>query len=405
MAPAIDPAILRPAEGSSRPPRTTAAVREAHALRDAALGFPTLAALRAATGYPGFAARLDALLGTVRGHAPQSPPAPPRDPGEVHLVHWNIEHGNRYAQVEAALRTHPRLAGADLVLLNEVDLGCARAANRDVTGDLADALGLHAAFAPMYLEGTLGRDDDAACADGRDNEESLFGVAVLSRWPIARARLVPLPGPDAVQFDLERMVGRFVALVCDIAHPVTPFVAVSVHLEVHRTRAHRAAQMQVLMDALAAETRPVVLAGDFNAHTFDRGLWHSSLAGAWPLLVWPGAALARRFLHPDRGRHRETLFAVLAAAGFTWDACNDREPTLQVRFDRLDEVGVLPAPLRRASARVLAWAEARARLRLDWVCMRGWDPARVHGATVHGLDGRGRASDHAPLAAWFGLPR
>ena len=42
----------------------------------------------------------------------------------------------------------------------------------------------------------------------------------------------------------------------------------------------------------------------------------------------------------------------------------------------------------------------RAGLRLDWFAGRGWFEAR--GLTVRGLDGPGKASDHAPIMAELG---
>ena len=153
-------------------------------------------------------------------------PEPPADPARVRAVHWNIEHGNWYARVETALSTHPRLAGADLVTLNEVDLGMARADNRDVAADLATALGLHGAWGPLFLETTPGRDDDGQTAAGRQNQESLFGLALLSRWPIGATRMVELPSPERYVFDRQRMYGRHIALVADIERPGAPFVAI-----------------------------------------------------------------------------------------------------------------------------------------------------------------------------------
>ncbi len=176
-------------------------------------------------------------------------------------------------------------------------------------------------------------------------------------------------------------------------------MAVSGHLEVHRTRAHRAAQVRVIVEALDDERRPVVLAGDFNTHTFDRGLWHSSFTGGASLLTWPGPLLEARMLHPDRGLFKEPLFEELRAGGFAWAPFVDHAPTLRLRLDRLDEVNALPRPLRRAAAPVLDWAERRGALRLDWFAGRGWQGGS--GVSVQGFDGPGRASDHAPIAAEF----
>jgi endonuclease/exonuclease/phosphatase family metal-dependent hydrolase len=381
--------------------RDPALLEECRALRRAVEPYPTLEALRAAREWPELDARLQRLLGAPLAIPAPAPPPPTPDSARLRAVHWNLEHGNEYAQIERALLTHPELRAADLVLLNEVDLGMARSGNRDVAADLARALGLHGVFAPLFLELTPGRDDDLRFAARRENLESLFGVAILSRWPIANARVVDLPSPERIQFDVERMVGRHIGLVAAIERPGAPFVAVSAHLEVHRTRGHRATQVRVLADALRGERRPVILAGDFNSHTFDRGLWHAPLAGALALLLTPGGALRRRLLHPDEGPAREPLFDELRGAAFEWESFVDHEPTLRLRFDRLDELHALFGPAHGLARRALAQVERRARLRLDWFAGRGWQDGR--GSTVRGLDGPGHASDHAPLVAEFRL--
>ncbi len=402
----VSPTRFEPALGQRHPSRSAERLAETRALQTAFARFPTIEALRASAEGPRLAERAAALLDVVHLHAPATPPPGAAEAATLRVVHWNIEHGNWYEQVETALREHAVLSTADVVMLNEVDLGCARAGNRDVTADLADALGFHAAFTPMFIESTLGRDDDEACAAGLANEESLVGVSVLSRWPIGDVRLVPLPGPEAIQFDLERMVGRFVALVCEVLHPEAPFLAVSVHLEVHRARVHREQQMGALMAALEVEQRPIVLAGDFNSHTFDRGLWNSTWSSAVPLLTWSDRALGERFTRPDRGPHREGVFDALASAGFSWSEFSDHAPTLDVRFNRLDEVKQLPGPLQRLTRSGLDWLERRARLRLDWIAARSFVAAgpAPSGATALGLDGPGRASDHAPIAASLAWP-
>jgi endonuclease/exonuclease/phosphatase family metal-dependent hydrolase len=377
--------------------RDPALLTECRALQRAVAVHPTLAALESAPEWPAVQTQLAALLGEVRRFAPAAEPAPGSDPKRVKLVQWNIEHGNWYEQVERAFRERPELADADVVTLDEVDLGCARAGNRDVARDLATALGMHMAWAPLFLETTVGRDDDPRMAAGRENEEGLFGIAILSRWPIGETRLVELPSPRLLQFELERMVGRHAALIAEILRPGAPFVAVAAHLEVHRTREHRAEQVRQVVRALANETRPVVLAGDFNTHTFDRGLWHSALQGASALLLMPGPALRWRLLHPDRGRAHEWLFDVLRSAGFEWEPFIDHDPTLQLRDERLEELHALPWLVRVPARHVLNWAIHRGALRLDWICGRGWKGGS--GRTVHGLDGHDLASDHAPIVA------
>jgi endonuclease/exonuclease/phosphatase family metal-dependent hydrolase len=379
--------------------RDPALVTEAHSLARALDRHRTLDALHDSPEWPELSARLARLLSALRRYQPATPPAPARPGAPLKVVQWNIEHGNWYDQVEGALLHHPDLAGADLLMFNEIDLGMARAGNRDVAGDLAQALGLYGVWAPLFLETTPGRDDDPRMANGAANQESLFGLAILSRWPFGEVRVLPLPSPLELQFDLERMYGRHVGLVAEVLRPGAPFIAVSAHLEVHRTRAHRESQVREIIEALRGEQRPIVFAGDWNTHTFDRGLWHTPFTGGASLLTWPTETLAARLLRPDRGRLREPLFDRLREHGFEWERWVDYEPTLQLRLERLDEVHALPRWLRSAAARPLAWAERRGRLRLDWFAGRGWRGGR--GRTVPGLDGPDRASDHAPIVAEF----
>ena len=385
------------------PERDPALLHEAHALRAAFEPYATLRELHASAEWPALAPRLAALLTHVRTCAPATPAAPPSAPPggstRLQVAHWNIEHGNQFDAIAVALATESGLAGVDLITLNEVDLGMARSGNRDVAGELAAQLGLHSVWAPMFLESTRGRDDDLLTAVPDDNAESLFGLAMLSRWPVTGVQLVPLPGPERTLFERERMAGRFVALVCEIAHPTQPFVAVTAHLEVHRTRAHRARQMRLLLAALTDERRPVVLTGDWNTHTFDRGESHSVLSAAWALVASPRATIRQRLIRPDEGPRRETLFEELAAAGFAWKSYTDQAPTLGMRFSRLGEVQALPGPLRALASSGMHWVERRTRLRLDWIATRGFDPAAGRGRTLRGLDGPGLASDHAPVVA------
>jgi endonuclease/exonuclease/phosphatase family metal-dependent hydrolase len=371
---------------------------ECRALIAAVRDVPSFAALRRRGDRADLERRIAAVLGVVRRHEPPRPPAPPADPERVRAIHWNIEHGNRYSEIERALVAHPQLEHADLVFLNEVDLGMARSGNRDVAGDLAAALGLHGVWVPQFLETTPGRDDDVAHASGGENRESLFGIALLARWPVGDVRVVELPGPEWLHFDRERMIGRQVALTAAIERPDAPFLAVNLHLSVHVSRIERAAQMRSVLDALRREERPVALAGDFNSHTFDRGRWWSPLAGAATLLQ-PTGPLRQRLLWPDQGPHREPLFDALREANFAWQRFVDRGPTLALRFSRLNELRSVFGRAVTLSGPLLGWMERRAQLKLDWFAGRGWRDGR--GATVRGLDGIGRASDHAPIVASF----
>src|SRR5262249_31661429 len=134
-------------------------------------------------------------------------------------------------------------------------------------------------------------------------------------------------------------------------------------------------------------------------HTFDRGARFATIEAATALLTWPGAKLSQRLTRPDRGANREPVFDALRRAGFEWERYSDFAPTLGLRFERLGEVHALPWPLRALASRGLEWAERRGSLRLDWIAARGFRHESGSGRTLHGLDGPGRASDHAPIVA------
>jgi len=353
----------------------------------------TLAGLRGCEAWRDLEPRLAKVLGVIHRHEPSLPPDEAPDPKRVMVVQWNIEHGNQFERVMTALRDHPQLQDADVLMLQEVDLGMARSGNRDVAAELGRGLYRNTVWAPLFLETTTGRDRDVDLAGGRENLEGLFGLAILSRWPIGEARVVELPSPGDIQYDTEGMFGRHIALVATIERPGAPFVAVSVHLEVHRTRAHRARQMETLTAALARERHPIVLGGDFNSGTFDRGRWFDPVLAGLALAFQSG--IEHRLRHPDSGPQRERLFDVLRAARFEWHPLNDRRPSLRLELDRLPERrGWLGKVIPKGWMKRM---EQRAAMRLDWIAGRDW--RRGRGATVQGLDGPDKASDHAPLIA------
>ena len=107
-----------------------AAASEARALREAFRRHPTLASLHADPAWPGLEARLSALLTPIRTWSPDHDREPSHNGTRLRVGHWNLEHGNRFDAIARALETHPALAGADLVTLNEVDLGMARCSSR-----------------------------------------------------------------------------------------------------------------------------------------------------------------------------------------------------------------------------------------------------------------------------------
>lgn len=128
-----------------------------------------------------------------------------------------------------------RRLDADLVGLQEVDVGTRRSGGVDQAAALGSALGFHTAFGEAF-----------------PYEGGSYGVALLSRWPIRAAETVALPSltePRAL-------------LLADVDRPGGTLRAAVTHLGLDPNE--RIAQTQVVAKHLRDRPR-VVLVGDFNA--------------------------------------------------------------------------------------------------------------------------------------------
>jgi endonuclease/exonuclease/phosphatase family metal-dependent hydrolase len=204
------------------------------------------------------------------------------------------------------------LQQSDLFILNEVDNGVTRTGYRDVARELAAALKMNYAYAVEFLEIdplNLGLEkvkmsDKAAEADIQKSFEpdksrylGLHGTAVLSRYPILKATIRPLPvcydwyngekkaisklesgkrsGANLVFMErISREVrrGGRIAVIVEIAVPESPTGAITVvapHLETKCIPDCRRKQMAQILDWIHGETNPVILAGDLNTSGSD----------------------------------------------------------------------------------------------------------------------------------------
>lgn len=152
------------------------------------------------------------------------------------VVSWNIQYGERMDVALAELRAHPRLASADIILLQEMD--------RQGVADLADSLGLHYAYSPAAVHPHHGK---------------LFGNAVLSRHPITgwQGRILPhgtpLTGHHRIALAADLDLGGGVTLRAVSVHTATMVVDQQKRLE----------QATAVLDSLVG-TGPAVVGGDFN---------------------------------------------------------------------------------------------------------------------------------------------
>ena len=194
---------------------------------------------------PPLAEKLNALLTTLfvsneafyRGAKPMRPDLKDLGPS-LRLVDWNIERGLELDRIKLALTDKQEflskieaspgqksaegktsavpqrlsaqiavLQSADVIVLNEVDWGMKRTDYRAVVKELGDALNMNWAYGVEFVEvdpKVLGRQSFADVKDEAKRKEleelfsvdqsrvlGLHGSAILSRYPIREAELVP----------------------------------------------------------------------------------------------------------------------------------------------------------------------------------------------------------------------
>lgn len=315
------------------------------------------------------------------------------------FVAWNLERGIEFQGQLEALRTHPYLAGADVYLLTEADIGMARSENRAVAQEIAQDLGLHYTFAPCYLNLSKGAGIERK-AEG-ENELGLHGNAVLSRYPIRNVRPIHLRNGIDKMRGREKRLGRQAALAAEIEFPNYRATAVAVHLDANSSQAHRAAQMRQVVQDLPAGL-PAILGGDWNTSTYNSSRAFYSILGFW-LRVFMGAenVISNHYLHPENRFERE-LFGLIEADGFEYRKSNRMgEPTIEYDVDDPKTRQNLGEWVPDWCFAFIRWAlrrhDGKCPLKLDWFATRG---ARVENPViVRGLrstDGR-PLSDHAAI--------
>ncbi|CAG7627284.1 endonuclease/exonuclease/phosphatase family protein [Paenibacillus allorhizosphaerae] len=150
-----------------------------------------------------------------------------------------------------------RESGAHIVGLQEADVHWGKRSRfEDGIALLAEQLDMHAFFAPIYELPPL--------SEGQP--ERKFGVAVLSRYPIVRARNHAMTRLSTLAQDRDRgpapMPG-FAEAVLDVDG--TGLTVYVVHLDFRPDPAVRIVQIREMLNMLAHNEAPRLLLGDFNA--------------------------------------------------------------------------------------------------------------------------------------------
>lgn len=187
---------------------------------------------------------------------PAGAPVAPSLPRALRVVTFNV-HRETPANVLKGVLSDPKLAQADLIILEEVHRlepvtdPCSAACY------LGKRLGYYTLYAPGHMQG-----------DGSD------GVAILSRAPILAGEVLELPDIHTHVND-----GRRVALVATVLVDGRPVTVYGVHLTNRLTVAERKAQMKPILEHVQRRTTPVIMGGDFNTSPFT---W---IAGVIPVPI------------------------------------------------------------------------------------------------------------------------
>jgi endonuclease/exonuclease/phosphatase family metal-dependent hydrolase len=203
------------------------------------------------------------------------------------------------------------IKAADVWILNEVDWGVKRSQYREVVRELAETLDMNWAYGVEFLEidsKQLGTDtfEDHETEEARqqllelfrvdqDRIRALHGNAVLSRYPIRAARLVPFKAQydwfngekkitalekgkrkaaTLIGEDLQREMrrGGRMTLFVDLDVPELPghtLTVAATHLENRAKPKVRRQQLEELLSHVNENSNPVVIAGDLNTTGAD----------------------------------------------------------------------------------------------------------------------------------------
>ena len=178
------------------------------------------------------------------------------------VLTFNFERGVYLEEQLEFLTHHPAIGRIDLLLANELDVGCSRSGNRDIPALIAARLGLKYVFGLEFTE-----------LVGENNEKGHHGNAVFSRWPILESRCISLPVQYDWFYDRQKRTGGRQAILARIEVEDKQLGVVCTHLENRTTPEGRWRQLQFLLEEAERcfSGLPVILGGDLNTCGFHGG--------------------------------------------------------------------------------------------------------------------------------------
>jgi endonuclease/exonuclease/phosphatase family metal-dependent hydrolase len=219
---------------------------------------------------------------------------PPRSVGTtraMRLATFNILNGRAPGEEwvdPARLAAAVRDLDVDVLALQEVDRNLPRSAHADLTAVAAEAMGAVDHRFVAALSGSPGATWTAATGDEQPDSAG-YGVALLSRHPVASwevVRLPALPAPVPYRFHGRRLPQLVrdeprVAVGAQVETPDGCLTVVNTHLSFLPWWNGR--QLRRLISAVGEARRPLVLVGDLNMEP-DRAV---GLSGLRPLAAVP----------------------------------------------------------------------------------------------------------------------
>lgn len=247
-------------------------------------------------------------------------------PETVRVLVYNIHAGKDATGVDnlsrvAAIVNDTR---ADIVLLQEVDKGTERSGRVDQLAELRRLTGYFGAFGKTL-----------------DYQGGDYGIAILSRWPIAADTLIRLPVEPAQHRSGVSYEPRG-ALRAIVAAPGRPLRVINTHIDASREDTYRMQEARTLLSiaAEAGESRGLetIIGGDLNSEPesaviglFGPAGWRDSFrdCGKGPGLSYPARLPVKRIdylmisgltrcltasaLNSEASDHRPVLFEVARA--------------------------------------------------------------------------------------------
>lgn len=243
----------------------------------------------------------------IKGHQGQS----------LKVAVFNMERGQTLAETLDFAAQHPQFKNFDIILANELDDGCERSYNCDVSATFANALKMHDAYALEFVELVNPAD-----------RKGYHGNSIFSRFPIKQAQVIRLPEECNWYYDAKQhRIGGRNAILAIIETPHAEVAVVSTHFENRTDSAGRGRQMQAILDAVTGfvpPQMPLILGGDFNTNGYDGRDYQAAAA----MLARQKAGASLESFYSS-----ENTFSIADQAGFEWRSAAAPEwPTRRAHF-------------------------------------------------------------------------